>query len=226
MKQRRPINALAVPGAVGPFGKGMGGVLRPMLLAAGLIALALSAPVAAYAQDVVGKALVDGKPVILYSDKSWAFENVADGCSVLNPKLTFCGDALGWTPSTKPTPDVLAAFRLNDITYSNFIYEDIGRSVGLTPEGVRDILLKIVEGQTGSIPRVIETGPATVSGKPAETMVYAFDVSGLKVVYANTFVLGDASLLQAQTYEIGDSYTDAHRAAHAAYLAAIQYSGN
>lgn len=199
---------------------------KAVLCASGAIALALTASFAAVAQDAVGKALVDGKPVILFGDKTWAFENAEDGCSFLSPKLTFCGDALGWTPSTKPTPDVLAAFRLNDITYANFIFEDIGRSVGLTPEGVRDILLKIVEGQTGNIPRVVETTPATVSGKAAETMVYAFEVSGLKVVYANTFVLGEASLLQAQTYEIGDSYTDAHRAAHAAYLAAIEYSGN
>jgi hypothetical protein len=196
------------------------------LLAILVAFLTLGTALPALAQQAVGKALVEGKPVILYSDKTWVFENPADGCSFLTPKLTFCGDAKGWTPSRSPSPDVLAAFRLNDLTYAQFIYEDVGRSVGLTPEGVREFLLGIVEAMTGNLPVVIETVPATVSGKPAETMVYAFEFNGLKVVYANTFVLGQSSLLQAQTYEIGETYSDAHRAVHAEFLTAIEYSGN
>lgn len=180
----------------------------------------------ASAQSVVGKALVDGKPVILMDDRTWTYEDPSADCQTLTGKLTFCGSALGWTPSTRPTPDVLAAFRLNSTTYSNFIYEDLGTSKGLTVEGVRDILLKIVESQTGEVPVLIETSTDMIGTLPGETMVYGFKVSGLDVVYSNTFVLGANSLLQAQTYEIAVNYTDAHRKNHADFLGAIKYSGD
>ncbi len=184
------------------------------------------APAPVAAQAIVGKALVDGKAVLLFEDRTWTYENATTDCQTLTAKLGFCGAALGWTPSTRPTPDVLAAFRLNSTTYANFIYEDLGTANGLTVEGVRDILLQMVQSQTGSIPTVIETSSDKLGSLSAETVVYAFQVSGLDVVYANTFVLGTNSLLQAQTYELSTTYTDAHRQAHAEFLTAIQYSGD
>jgi hypothetical protein len=180
----------------------------------------------ASAQTVVGKALVEGKPVILMDDKTWAYEDPSAECQTLTAKLTFCGSALGWSPSTRPTPDVLAAFRLNSTTYSNFIYEDLGTSNGLTVDGVRDILLKIVQGQTGEVPVVIESSTDMIGTLSGETMVYGFRISGLDVVYSNTFILCTNSLLQAQTYEIAATYTDAHRKNHADFLGAIKYSSD
>jgi hypothetical protein len=183
------------------------------------------APAPSAAQSVVGKALVEGKSVLLFDDRTWSYESTTSDCQTLTTKLAFCGEALGWAVSTRPTPDVLAAFRLNSTTYANFIYEDLGTAQGLSVEGVRDVLLQIVEGQTGSIPTVIETSSDKVGNLSAETMVYHFKVSGLDVVYANTFVLGRNSLLQAQTYELSQTYTDTHRQVHADFLTAIQYSG-
>ena len=184
------------------------------------------APAPAAAQAVVGKALVEGKSVLLFDDRTWGYEDATSDCQTLTAKLDFCGAGLGWKGSAKPTPDVLAAFRLNSTTYANFIYEDLGTANGLTVDGVRDILLQIVQGQTGSIPTVIETSSDKVGNLSAETVVYAFKVSGLDVVYANTFVLGANSLLQAQTYELTTTYTDTHRQVHADFLAAIRYSGD
>jgi hypothetical protein len=57
-------------------------------------------------------------------------------------------------------------------------------------------------------------------------MVYSFKISGMDVVYSNTFVLGPNSLLQAQTSELSKTYTDTHRQVHADFLTAIQYSGD
>jgi hypothetical protein len=179
----------------------------------------------AVAQSVVAKTLVNGKSVVLFDDRTWAYEDASSDCQTLTAKLTFCGEALGWMQSTKPTPDVLAAFRLNSTTYANFIYEDLGTSQGLTVEGVCDVLLQIVQNQTGNIPTVIETSTTKVGTLTAETMVYGFKVSGLDIVYANTFVLGTNSLLQAQTYELSTSYTETHRQVHADFLTAIQYTG-
>ncbi|MCB6176988.1 hypothetical protein LHP98_02445 [Rhodobacter sp. Har01] len=180
----------------------------------------------AAAQSVVGKALVEGKPVILFSDRTWTYEDASSDCQTLSAKLAFCGAALGWVTTAKPTPDVLAAFRMNSTTYANFIYEDIGTAQGLSIEGVRNVLLQIVQNQTGTMPVVIETSTATIGTLTAETLVYGFKVSGMDVVYANTFVLGTHSLLQAQTYEISSIYTDTHRQVHADFLSAIQYSGD
>jgi hypothetical protein len=182
-------------------------------------------PLPGAAQSVVAKTLVNGKSVVLFDDRTWAYEDASADCQTLTAKLTFCGEALGWVPSTKPTPDVLAAFRLNSTTYANFIYEDLGTAQGLTVEGVRDVLLQIVQNQTGNIPTLIETSTTQVGTLTAETMVYGFKVSGLDIVYANTFVLGTNSLLQAQTYELSTSYTETHRQVHADFLTAIQYTG-
>jgi hypothetical protein len=192
------------------------------------LALALAfAASPAMSQGIVGKALVEGRTVLLFDDRTWAYEDATGNCPQLTARLSFCADTQNWTPSTRPTPDVLAAFRLNATTYANFIYEDLGTAMGLTSEGVRDLLLQIVSNQTGSLPTVIESAPASVTDQPAETLVYAFKVAGLDVVYANTFVLTERSLLQAQTYEVGvTTFTDAHRQVHAGFLAATTYSGN
>jgi hypothetical protein len=182
----------------------------------------LSAPVAALSQTVVGRAIVDGRPVTLFDNKTWAFAGDPKvGCAVLTPKLSFCGDPDRWMPSTKPSPDVIAAYRHDSIHYGQIIIEDIGTDQGLSMRAVRQFILDFAaQNSGGEPPIVISTEPVTVGSMTGETIVYGFNVSGVDTVYSNTVLLGESTLIQLMTYQLGSEYTDMHADLHAEFLEA------
>lgn len=185
-----------------------------------VLGLLMSLPAAA--QSVVGRAIVDGRPVTLYDNKTWSFaEDSVPGCATLSPKLSFCGDPDRWAPSTKPSADVTAAYRHDNLHYGQMIIEDLGTDQGLTMRAVRQVILDFAARSSGGEPPiVISTEPVTVGSLSGETIVYAFNVAGLDTVYANTILLGDDTLLQLITYHIGKDYTDKHADLHAEFLEA------
>lgn len=177
----------------------------------------------AQAQDIVGKAIVDGKVVNLLSDQTWAFAGVTeDDCKALNANVTFCGLAPRWTPSAIPSAAILAAYQYDDITHGQFIVENIGTANGLSPEFMRDTLLKTVEQQVGEKPTVVSLEPITLGTLEGETIVYTFQYQGVDTVFANSIFLTENMALQAMTYAIADNYTADHQEAHAAFLAATR----
>jgi hypothetical protein len=184
------------------------------------LALSLFFSMPAAAQTVVGRAIVEGRPVTLYDNKTWAFAgDTKPGCAVLSPKLSFCGDPDRWAPSAKPSPDVIAAYRHDSLHYGQMIVEDLGTDQGLTMRAVRQFILDFAAQSSGGVPPiVISTEPVTVGSLSGETLVYAFNVSGLDTVYANTILLGDDTLIQLITYQIGKDYTDKHVDLHAEFL--------
>ena len=185
-------------------------------------AFVLLAP-ALNAQTVVGKALVDGKEVELFSDQSWRFTvETAPDCATITPKLTFCGNPAHWTVSPRPAPIVAAAYKFNGTTYGQFVIEDIGTALGLTPETARAAVLQVVKATSNMEPTVMSVETTDFQGQPTETVVYRVKTSGLDVVYANTLFLGKATLAQIMTYEISADYSETHKAAHAEFLAATQ----
>jgi hypothetical protein len=191
-----------------------------------MLALLLLAPTATLAQTVVGRAIVDGRPVTLLDNKTWAFAgDTKPGCAELSPKLSFCGDPDRWVPSTKPNPDVIAAYRHDSLHYGQMIVEDIGTDQGLTMQAVRQFILEFAAASSGGVPPiVISTEPATVGSLSGETIVYGFNVAGIDTVYANTILLGDTTLVQLITYQLGDEYTDKHAELHAEFIAASKVS--
>ncbi|WP_157970938.1 hypothetical protein [Pseudogemmobacter bohemicus] len=205
--------------------------MRSLSLTAMLIGTALAlAPIAAapaLAQGVSGKAMVDGRVVTLFDDRTWRFDEATEGCETLSARLEFCGAAAGWTIAQKPTPDYTAAYRLTDRLYGGFIVEEIGTDQGLTPEAVRKLLLEILQGAMNVVPVVIANEPATIDGKTGETLVYGFRVDGIDVVYANSFLLSKGSVLQVLTYEVGvKDYSDAHRRTHDGFVAATRFNAD
>jgi hypothetical protein len=178
---------------------------------------------ATMAQDLVGKALVDGREVELFSDQTWRFagEAIAD-CRTLSTKVEFCGDKGTWEDSVKPNADILASFRYNATTYGQYVVEDIGAAQGLTLPAVKQFVLDYAGQLSGEPPIVISTEPVTLGGLTGETVVYAFAISGLNTVYSNSMLLGENTLLQVMTYELGKEFTPEHAAIHAEFLAATK----
>jgi hypothetical protein len=178
---------------------------------------------AVLAQELVGKALVDGREVELFSDQTWRFSGTPEeNCKTLSTRLSFCGDSTRWQTSAKPTPDVIAAYRHDSISYGQFIIEDLGTDQGLTMSSVRKFILDFAGQVSGEPPVIISTEPITLGGLLGETIVYSFTISGLRTVYSNTVLLGKDTLLQAITYQLTDGFTDEHKALHDEFIAATR----
>ncbi|MBL9046079.1 MAG: hypothetical protein JNK34_02030 [Tabrizicola sp.] len=176
------------------------------------------------AQEVVGKAIVDGKTVSLYADKTWTFDVATSsaGCSQITAKLSFCGDAERWRPSPNANAIINATYSLNASTYGLMIVEDIGTSVGISSELLRNTILKMAGTQSDSQPVVLGIESDTFQDKDLETLVYQVSINGLKIVFATTMYLTAGTTAQISTYEIGETYSEAHKAAHEDFLAATR----
>lgn len=179
-----------------------------------LLALCVASP--ALSQTNVGRAIVEGRTVTLFDNKSWAFADAATpGCAALSSKLSFCGDPDVWQPTAKPKPDALVADRIDSLHYAQVIEEELGTAQGVTLPMIRQFILDFAQQQTNAPPIVVSTKPAQVGTMTGETMVYAFTIMGVDTVYANTILLGETSLVQLITYQIGSDYTDRRAELHA-----------
>ncbi len=198
-------------------------MLKTRLLAAALV-MGLSS--AALAQNVVGRALVDGEKVVLFSDRTWAYESAGTGdCSQIHAEVQFCGNSNDWQTTTVPSPDVSAAYRFDDRHYAQFIIEAFGTKDGVTARMMRDIVIENAATGTGQSKEdvtVISVEDTVVDGIPSETVVYQFAVDNLDVVFANSLVITDNLTMQAITYAIASEYSDLHQRLHADVIAATK----
>lgn len=198
------------------------------LIAATALAIAWALPVSA--QDVIGRALVDGKMVEIMSDRTWRFQgedggattDAADnGCEAIHQAVTFCIDPNLWEPSPPAGPDITAAYRHDDRHYAQFVIETFGTDDGITEEFMRDIVIQNAAGATGQRKEdivILGIEPGEISGKPAETIIYQVEFDGLKVVFVNSIQLLPGLTMQAITYAISTEYTDKHQGLHQVLL--------
>ena len=202
-------------------------MLKTKVIAAALV-MGLSST--AFAQNVVGRALVDGEKVVLFSDRTWAFEDAGAGdCSQIHAEVQFCGNSNDWQTTTPPSPDVSAAYRYDDRHYAQFIIEAFGTKDGVTARMMRDIVIENAATGTGQSKEdvtVISVEDTVVDGIPSETVVYQFAVDNLDVVFANSLVITEGLTMQAITYAIAGEYSDLHKRLHADVIAATKMSNS
>ena len=188
-------------------------------------ALVLSS--ASEAQNQVGRTIVDGRDVLLFSDQTWRFADTGNtsACQFSSGPLTFCGAPSIWRMMPDSgNPDIDALYQLNEQTFGMIILEGLGRAAGMTPENFQSVVLGNFAMRIGvdraQVP-VLEVADLDVDGRPLRTIVYSGSVDGLPLVFANTFLLLDNHNAQLITYSIGQVYSDAHRAAHLQFLSEI-----
>lgn len=182
----------------------------------------------AHAQNVAGVAVIDGKRVELLDDQTWRYAdtgaNPSDACRTLNPVVDFCG-LLDWTPTNVPSPDFLAAYRLNDRSYGGLIFEALGTEAGVTSELLRKIVISFAANAAG-IPEsqlpILEVRESEVDGQTTETMTYTFKINNLPVVYQNTFFISRNATIQFIVWTIGEGYSDAEKAVAEEFLSHIR----
>lgn len=188
-----------------------------------IFGLALIWTTNAFAQGLAGEVELDGRPVELFDNGTWRY---ADGenqsCVTLTEKLSFCGADI-WETARPSNPDVMAAYRHDDRHYAQIIYEDLGRQDGLSEESVREFAVQAAQSASSTPVEISESALTEVDGHKAETLVYNANVSGLEIVFVNTYVLKDTSLLQLQTWQVGPlPYSERHRELHADFIEAFK----
>ena len=191
-----------------------------------LVIAAFLLPTLTYAQDVLGRSVVDGRNITIFADGTWDYDEASDAaCALIARGVTFCGEAEGWQPTPPPTSEITASYRFDDRHYGQMIIETLGEEDGLTAKAMRQIVVQNAAAATGvsaSDIAVLDIYPSEVSGNEIETIVYALDVDGLNVVFANGISTSPRQTMQLMTYAIGAQYTDRHRALHEDFLALIK----
>ena len=71
---------------------------------------------------------------------------------------------------------------------------------------------------------IIETYRVRVGNQTIPTIVYAFQIDGLDVVYANGIRTSPNRTMQLMTFAIADEFTERHRDLHATFLSEIKIS--
>ena len=193
------------------------------------VILVLSAP--SYAQNVVGRSLVDGQQVELLSDGTWRFTDRATSttdCRVLPAGLEFCGIQNGWQETPAPNADIAAQFRFDDRHYGQFVIEEVGLDDGMSVEFMRRVIIENAAAVSGSSPDLIPilgSEPARMSKVDGETVIYFVDFDGLDVVFANAIFVDAGRTVQAITFAIGKEFSQRHQELHQTFLDLIRVDG-
>ena len=189
--------------------------------------LGLMASGSAMAQSQVGRTIIDGRDVVLFSDQTWRFAETGgpSSCQFVAPPLSFCGAPSIWRPMPDSgNPDIDAFYQLDERTFAMIILEGLGRAAGVTEQNIQTVVLSNFAMRVGvdraQVP-VIEVSDGILDNRPVRTMVYSGAVDGLPLVFANTLLLLDNHNAQFITYSLGQQFTDAHRMAHERFLSDI-----
>lgn len=189
-----------------------------------LLAISIMIVVPANAQESVGRAIVDGKVVILYGDGTWQFETVEEGCSAVAKGIAFCSSSAGWEKVSNASADAAATFRLDDRNYGMIIDELLGITDGMDKEFMTSAVIYNVAVGAGIAESEVVTmdiKDQTLFGRDARTITYAAAVDGLDVIYVNSIVFSDKRTVQVVTYSIGQELTDQMKETHESFVSTI-----
>jgi hypothetical protein len=139
-------------------------------------------------------------------------------CPHLTPRLAFCQEP-GWE-MLPAAPDSTAFIYSFDETHNGHL----AIRENLAPDEAAAESWRISHAPISARGRVLETATAEIDGRIATTVVYYAPYGNPAKVVALTSVIGPDDAFEAVTYAAGEHYTEAHRALHAAFLAAIRLS--
>ncbi len=173
--------------------------------------LFLSVP--SYSASEIGKALIDGKIVILYDDKTWSFADeaeVSSACERLSKRVDFCKGGTPYEQIAAANNELLGQFRKDDRNYAMIIEEEVGSKDGMTLEFMRNAIYdnQIAGGVKKEDIIIIDTTEGEEFGQNATFVAMATSLDGLKLVYAYTIMISETTSVQLITYALGQELTD------------------
>ena len=180
------------------------------------------------AQEVVGRSTVDGQQVELLSDNTWRLAETTPldaDCSAIEAGLTFCGSRTRFKVLRPPSPDIDRFYTVDDQNYAMLIVEGFGTALGLSEDGMADIILQnAVAGASVDVAdvKVLEDIETEVAGLPARQLVYGLRISGLPFVFYNSYRVGLERSLQVITYVLASEPTEPALALHQEFLSGVR----
>lgn len=173
--------------------------------------------------EIVGKAVVDGKVVLLNSDKTWKFESTetASTCQALSATVSFCPPTEhAYTKLPKQAPDQLAMFIRNGMQYGAIIEEKVGLSDGLTDEFMLNAIEAnmVMGGARKDEIVVADHQKVQLGGREATQVAYLVKLSGLNFVFMYTFGMSENTSLQFITWTVGKQLQQFNKDMHADFI--------
>ena len=162
-------------------------------------------------QQVVGSAIISGKPIEILDDQTWRYKTskkpLLSSCDALKLGVYFCNDKK-WK-SVKPTGDVSHMYEVDGRTYVIFIIEPMGSNDGVTSEFMAEVALEYAAGDAGveNVPQHF-SGYQDVLGRSVLSLGYTANVSGLNFTFLNNIFVTEKVTVQAAIYVIGSEITD------------------
>ncbi len=194
--------------------------------------LALVTVLPAFAQSILGIAEINGRKIVVNDDFTWSYINddlqaaIPTDCFKITEVYLFCGKYLGWGAyGVQLSPDITAAFKLDDRNYFTTIHETVGANDGISFDFIQDAIIKNTAAHAGlstkdvTIHSVDETH---LFGDPARRIVYSVNLNGLDVTYFNTFYVVATETLQFISYTIGAAPTPQSMQTHTNAIAVLQ----
>lgn len=184
-----------------------------------------------WSQVVLGRSVVEGRQVELLDNRTWRFVgdlNEASNCITLKEPISFCGRSTDWKRLPHGgDPSIAAEFLLDDRTYGIVIVEGLGTLDGLNFNMYRSLVLQnaaeFLGTSVANIP-VLDNFPTQIDGVLADTLVYSGKIEEMSFTYANSVVIDTRYSAQIITYQIGNGFSQSHRAAHNEFVSLIEIS--
>ena len=162
-------------------------------------------------QEVVGTAIISGKPIEILGDQTWRYKapkkSLLSSCDALKLSVYFCNDKK-WKLA-KPTGDISHMYEVDGRTYVIFIIEPLGSNDGVTAEFMADVALEYAAGDAG-VENVSQhfSRYQDILGRSVLSLGYTANLSGMNFTFLNNIFVTETVTVQAAIYVIGSKITD------------------
>ncbi len=179
--------------------------------------------------EVLGRTLIDGKKVILFSDNTWKYddtlENHTEICVKLSMRVDFCDKLKKWRRTSHSEPNHIANYMFDDRNLGLIIEEDIGTADGLNFTFLRNSVITnaadAIDGIKGDI-TVISVKDVELQGLAGNNVVYQLEFNGAPLIFMNTILLDTNTTLQLVTYSFAKTFEAFQVELHKKFLDAIE----
>jgi hypothetical protein len=178
-------------------------------------------PAIVYA-EIVGKAIVDGKVVLLDGDKTWKYETSeldGDECTALSQRVSFC------PPNERPFKklprqgvDQLGMFIRDGLNYGAVVEEEVGSDEGISEQFMLTAIEANMEMAGVSETVVADHEKCLLDKMEATCVAYLVEMQNIDFIFMYTVVIADNNTFQFITWSIAKQLEPIHRDTHADFV--------
>jgi len=167
------------------------------------------------AKELIGTAIIDGKIIQIFSDKTWkhkgdnASTSIGD-CDFVKLNFYFCNNENFKT--TAAVDPITKSYEIDGRTFAGFIVEPMGTADGLTGEAMANVALEFAAEGAGvsasQIPQYFIKNE-TINGYDYTSLAYSAKLqNGISFTFLNNIFVQENITVQAVVYTLGQEVTD------------------